>query len=88
MLTLKDAIDYSELTEEEIDAIAEHEHVPEIIAVELGTYLVHSEDGVPMLKRMILDDIEALSGMVLGCYCSPQRCHADELAERANQEDA
>ena len=59
MLTLEDVIDYSDLTEEEVDAIAEHEHVPEIIAAELGNYLVHSEDGVPMLKRIILDDIEA-----------------------------
>lgn len=39
-------------------------------------------------KPSILGDIESLQGMVLGCYCSPQKCHADELAERANREDA
>ena len=35
-------------------------------------------------KPSILDDIESLEGKVLGCYCSPQRCHADQLATRAN----
>lgn len=39
-------------------------------------------------KPSILDDIETLEGKVLGCYCSPQRCHGDELAKRANKEDA
>lgn len=59
MLTLKDCIALSGLTEEEIEAIAEHEHLPEIIAVELGNYLVHSPEGVPMIRRIIIDDIRA-----------------------------
>ena len=59
MLTLEDCIALSDLTEEEIAAIAEHEHIPQIIAAELGCYLCHSPEGVPMLKRFILDDIAA-----------------------------
>jgi hypothetical protein len=59
MLTIEDCIALSDLTEEEIDAIAEHEHVPEIIAAEMGNYLIHRPDGVPCLKRIILDDIRA-----------------------------
>ena len=59
MLTLQDCIALSDLTEEEVDAIAEHEHCPEIIAAELGNYLIHSPEGVPMLKRIIADDIHA-----------------------------
>jgi len=39
-------------------------------------------------KPSILSDLDSLAGMVLGCYCSPQRCHGDELAKRANKEDA
>lgn len=39
-------------------------------------------------KPSIIDNIESLEGKVLGCYCSPQRCHGDELAKRANKEDA
>lgn len=57
-LTIEDVIALSGLTEEEIDAIARHEHLTEIAAAELGSYLVHSDDGIPMIKRMILDDIE------------------------------
>jgi hypothetical protein len=59
MLSLEDCIALSELTEEEIAAIAEHEHIPFIAAAELGCYLCHSPQGVPMLKKIILDDIEA-----------------------------
>lgn len=58
MLTMKDCLDLSELTEEEIMAIAEHEHMPEICAAELGNYLVHTSDGVVRIRRMIADDIE------------------------------
>ena len=58
MLSYQDCVELSDLTEEEIEAIAEHEHLPEMAALELGSYLVHSADGVPMIKRIILDDIE------------------------------
>lgn len=59
MLTYEDCVGMSELTAEEIDAIAEHEHVPAIVAVEMGRYLVTTPEGSLALKRIILDDIEA-----------------------------
>lgn len=58
MLTLEDCIDLCELTAEEVEAIAEHEKIPAIIAAELGNYLIHTDSGVPMIRRIILDDIE------------------------------
>ena len=58
MLTLQDCIGLCELTEEEIKAIAQHERVPEIIAAELGEYLIHCENGVPHIRKIILEDIE------------------------------
>ena len=58
MLSLEDCIAMSGLTEEEIDAIAEHEGIPEICAAEMGAYLVTTPDGQRRIKRMILDDIE------------------------------
>jgi hypothetical protein len=58
MLTLQDCIELSDLTEEEILAIAEHEHIPEMVAVELGSYLVHTPAGEMRIKRMIVEDIE------------------------------
>jgi hypothetical protein len=59
MLTIQDCIELSELTEEEILAIAEHEHIPEMLALELGNYLIHSPSGEQRIKAMIVDDIEA-----------------------------
>jgi len=58
MLTYDDCLELSDLTEEEVEAISEHEHIPEMAALELGSYLVHREDGIPVLKRIIVDDIE------------------------------
>ncbi len=57
MLTYEDCVALSELTEDEIEAIAQHEHVPEIVAAEMGHYLVHDRHGVPTIRRIILDDI-------------------------------
>jgi hypothetical protein len=59
MLTLKDCVAMCDLTDQEVAAIAEHEHLPTIVAAELGNYLIHGPDGVPRIKRMICDDIAA-----------------------------
>lgn len=59
MLTYKDCVELSDLTEDEIEGIAMHEHLPDIVALELGNYLLHDPEGVPMIKRIFLDDIEA-----------------------------
>lgn len=37
-------------------------------------------------KPSILGDVASLAGKVLGCYCSPEQCHADTLAAIANGE--
>lgn len=59
MLTIQDCIELAELSEDEILAIAEHEHMPEMLAVELGCYLVHTPSGEKRIGKMIADDIEA-----------------------------
>lgn len=58
MLTLQDCIELSDLTEDEILAIAEHEHLPEMVAVEMGCYLCHTPAGDRRIRRMIADDIQ------------------------------
>ncbi len=58
MLTIEDCIELSELSEDEILAIAEHEHLTEMVALELGNYLTHTRDGERRIKRMICDDID------------------------------
>jgi hypothetical protein len=59
MLALEDCIALSSLSEEEIAAIAEHEHLPMIVATELGNYLVQTPDGSRYINQMIRDDITA-----------------------------
>jgi len=58
MLTYQDCKGLCPLTDEEIRAIAHHEHVPEIIALELGNYLCETADGEKRIKRIIIDDID------------------------------
>ena len=61
MLDIDSCIALCGLTKEEVDAIAEHEHVPEIVAAELGNYLVCMEDGVQQIREMIVEDIQRAS---------------------------
>ena len=57
MLSLEDCLAMCDLSEEEVLAIAEHEHIPEMAAVQLGNYLVHAPDGEVRIKAIIRDDI-------------------------------
>jgi hypothetical protein len=57
MITLEDCIVFCGLTEEEVLAIAEHEHVPEIAAAALAQYLLSQEHGPETVRDMIVDDI-------------------------------
>lgn len=58
MLSLIDIMDMCNCTEGEVEAIAMHEHVPDVIASEMAAYLTSCDDGIPQLKKIILDDIE------------------------------
>jgi hypothetical protein len=57
MLCLEDCLALCDLTEEEVRAIAQHEHIPEIAATELGNYLVRTPGGEMRIKSIIRDDI-------------------------------
>ena len=59
MLTFEDCLGLCELSEEEIRAIAEHEHLPQIVALELGQYLMRGPDGELLVSHMFIDDIRA-----------------------------
>lgn len=58
MVTLQECIDLAGLEVEEIDAIAEHERVPQIVAAELGHCLLATADGRLRIRSMIADDLE------------------------------
>lgn len=57
MVTLDDCLALCDLTEEEVLVIAQHEHIPEIAAAEMGNYLVRSAEGEMRIKAIIRDDI-------------------------------
>jgi len=57
MLTYQDCVALCGLNHWEVEAIAEHEHIPPIVAAELGNYLIHGPDGALRIKRIILDDM-------------------------------
>ena len=57
MITLEDCVSFCGLTEEEVLAIAEHEHLPEIAATALAQYLLSQTQGAKKVRDMIVDDI-------------------------------
>jgi hypothetical protein len=57
MISLEDCIALCGLDENEILAIAEHEHIPEIAAAALAGYLVRQPHGGEKIRTMIIDDI-------------------------------
>jgi hypothetical protein len=57
MIALEDCIGLCGLTEEEVLAVAEHEHLPEIAATALAQYLLSQEHGSEKVLDMIVDDI-------------------------------
>jgi hypothetical protein len=56
VLTWTDCLSLSELTADEVRAVAEHQHLSQLAALELGSWLVVQPDGCRVIKRMILDD--------------------------------
>jgi len=56
MITLEDCIGLCGLTEEEVLAVAEHEHLPEIAATALAQYLLSQAHGSEKVRDMIVDD--------------------------------
>lgn len=57
MLSLQDCCDFCSLSEDEVAAIAEHEHLPEIAAAGYGQDLLRSAAGTSRIGVFIQDDI-------------------------------
>ena len=72
MVSLEDCIAFCGLDENEVAAISEHEHIPEIAATALADYLLKQPHGGETIRTMIIDDIHkaldwAVSGMRRNC---------------------
>jgi hypothetical protein len=59
MITLEDCVHFCGLTEGEVLAIAEHEHLPEIAATALAQYLLSQMHGTDKVRDMIVDDVRS-----------------------------
>lgn len=59
MLSLEDCLEFSDLATPEIEAIARHEHVPMVVAAEMGCQLLKTEQGIRCLECMILECAES-----------------------------
>jgi hypothetical protein len=57
MLTLNDCIGFSGLTEEQLEAVAKHEHLPMVLAAELVEDEVDSPEGCLHIESMIADEV-------------------------------
>jgi len=61
MISIEDCIAFSGLTRDEVDAVGEHEHLPEAAAAALASYLLHRSGGAKQIRGMLVDDVrEAL----------------------------
>jgi hypothetical protein len=55
VLCLEDCLDFSDLSADELEAIAVHEHVPLIVAAEIGCKLLKTPDGIRCLDTFFLE---------------------------------
>jgi hypothetical protein len=56
-VTYEDCLDMLDMTEDEVAAVAHHEHIPMANAIALADYLIHDPQGVPKLTVMIVEDL-------------------------------
>ncbi len=72
MISLEDCLALCGLTRAEVDALAEHEHIPEISATALAQHLLAQPDGWRRIGAMIADDVTFAEAR-------GDRRHAEEL---------
>jgi hypothetical protein len=72
MISLEDCLALCGLSEAEVLALAEHEHVPEIVAASLGCHLLCQPGGGRLIGAMIADDVR-------WAVARGDRSHAEEL---------
>ena len=58
MLSITDCVGMCGLTDDELQALVDHEHVPLIVAAELGAQLLKSPKGTWQLRGYLLEALE------------------------------
>jgi hypothetical protein len=74
MISIRDCIDYSDLTDEEVEVIAEHEHLPFATAAQLACCLAQSDEGAQVLRCILTDAV-----------CDAQACGRTETLRQAQR---
>jgi hypothetical protein len=73
MITPEEIVDMTDLTLDEVSAVAEHEHLSEICAAAaLAAHLMCQQDGPRTIRRMIREDMR-------DAFRSGNAVHAREL---------
>lgn len=57
MISSEDLIGFCDLTPDQVQAVAEHEHVSQAAAAVLGNYLLQSQSGCEQIRDMLMDEI-------------------------------
>ena len=57
MISLEDLIGFCDLTPDEIQVVAAHEHVSQATAAVLGNYLLQSQFGCETIRDMLIAEI-------------------------------
>lgn len=55
MLSIRDCLDYCDLTEDEVALIAEHEAIPDVAAAQIACGLVQTPEGVLILSQFMAE---------------------------------
>lgn len=58
MLSIRDCLDYCDLTDDEVALIAEHEGIPDVAAAQVACGLVQTPEGTLLLTRFMTDLLE------------------------------
>ena len=61
MLSIRDCLDYCDLTDDEVALIAEHEGIPEAAAAQIACGMVQTPEGVLVLTGYMQDLIDEAS---------------------------
>ncbi len=72
MISVVDICDLCGLDLEQIEAIGEHEHLPDVAAAALAAYLLHMDHGLEKVRDMIVDDITS-------ALAQKRKAHAAQL---------
>ncbi len=57
MLTYEECVGFTDFCEEDVAFLAEHEHMPEMVACELATCLQTTPEGLRTLRRFMEEDL-------------------------------